>query len=166
MILNYFIILYAGSTLLNFCFLIKVWYVVFILDFTGLNVCNTSIRVQNCRSIKKISYIWCDNVSFMKNLKSYKIQTLCMWNTFSVRLCRSAESASEAIFLALHSVSHSLKNQTTHILSTIMKSYLAIKLNFAKPRAKISFFRKIQNFIKSERFYEFFPSSIPNVLEP
>ena len=34
-----------------------------------------------------------------------------MWNTFSVRLSRSAESGTEAIFLALHSVLHALKTR-------------------------------------------------------
>ena len=32
-----------------------------------------------------------------------------MWNTFSVRLSRSAESATEAMSLTLHNVSHALK---------------------------------------------------------
>ena len=45
-----------------------------------------------------------------------------------------------------------------------MKNYLSQNLNFAKPGAEMSFFRKIQNFIKSERAKGFFPSSIPNVL--
>ena len=40
-------ILYEGSTLINFSFLIKedFRYVVSILDFTGWNVCITSIRI-------------------------------------------------------------------------------------------------------------------------
>ena len=40
-------ILYEGSTLMNFGFLIKedFWYVVQILDLTGLNVCITFIRI-------------------------------------------------------------------------------------------------------------------------
>ena len=49
-------------------------------------------------------------------------------------------------------ISAKLKNQNAHmILSTIMRN------NF--------FFRKIQNFIKSERFEGFFSNSIPSVLD-
>ena len=37
-----------------------------------------------------------------------------MWNTFSVCLSRSTESATEAISLALHSVPHALKGRNSH----------------------------------------------------
>ena len=49
-------ILYEGSTLISFDFLMKenFWSVVFILDITSLSVCNTSIRVQDFSWIKKI----------------------------------------------------------------------------------------------------------------
>ena len=58
--LNFFIthflispILYEGSTSINFGFFIKedFWYVVSILNFTGLNACITFIRKQNFNSI-------------------------------------------------------------------------------------------------------------------
>ena len=79
-------------------------------------------------------------MNFTKNSKSYDIQT------FSP-------------------ISAKLKNQTTQISSTIMENYLAKNLNLAELEAKMPFFRKIQYFIKSERFNGFFPNSIPNVLE-
>ena len=79
-------------------------------------------------------------VSFTKNLKSYKIRTSSP-------------------------ISAKLKNQTNYILSTIMKNYLAQNLNFAILGAKMLFFRKIWNFIKSERFHGVFLNLIPNVLE-
>ena len=40
-----------------------------------------------------------------------------MWNTFSVRLSRSVESATEAISLTLHSVSHALKGRVWLVLN-------------------------------------------------
>ena len=45
-----------------------------------------------------------------------------------------------------------------------MKKNSIKNFNFAELGAKPPFFRKTQNFIKSERFDEFFPNSIPNVL--
>ena len=44
---------YKGSTLINLGLLIKedFWYMVLILDFTGLNVRITFIRVQNSSSV-------------------------------------------------------------------------------------------------------------------
>ena len=50
--------------------------------------------------------------------------------------------------------------KTTHVLSTIMKNSLAQNLNLAELRAKMLFFWKNQNFIKSERSNGFFPNSI------
>ena len=63
------IILYDVSMWINLGFLIKevFWYVVLILDFAGLNVCITFIRVQNLSSIWKIPQSWCNNVIFTKN---------------------------------------------------------------------------------------------------
>ena len=48
-------ILYEGSTLINFDFLIKedFWYVIPTTDFKGSNVCNTFIRIQISAHSKK-----------------------------------------------------------------------------------------------------------------
>ena len=61
-------ILHERSTLINFGFLIKV---------SILNS-NFSVSIQNFSSIYKIPWIWCDNVNFSKNSKSYKIWTFTL----------------------------------------------------------------------------------------
>ena len=66
--------------------------------------------------------------------------------------------------LIFYPISAQFQNQTIQILSTIIKNYLA-NLNFARLGAKMPFFWKIQNFIKSENFDGFFLNLIPNVLE-
>ena len=62
-------------------------------------------------------------------------------------------------------ISAKMKNQTTQILSTIMKNYFSSKREFRKSWSENAFFRNIQNLIKSGRFEGFFLISIPNVLE-
>ena len=63
------------------------------------------------------------------------------------------------------SISAKFKNQTTSTLYTILKSYLSHNLNFSELWKNSPFFRVIENFIKSERFDEFFPNLIANLLE-
>ena len=46
-----------------------------------------------------------------------------------------------------------------------MKNYLFQNLNLAGLKAKMPFFPKIRNFIKSERSDGFFQNSVSNVLE-
>ena len=50
-------IIYEGSTLINFCFLMKkyFWHLISILDFTGLNVWIT--QSSKCRKINAIKWI-------------------------------------------------------------------------------------------------------------
>ena len=126
-------LLYAWSTLINFGFLIKedLWYVVLILDVTGLNVCIILISIRNF-----------DNVitSIVR-----KIQNPIKFE----RLLRFREN---------------FWKKVTYILYTITTNYLAQNLNFAELWVKM-LFRKIQNFIKSERSDGFLPNSISNVLE-
>ena len=45
-----------------------------------------------------------------------------------------------------------------------MKNYLVQNVNLAELAAKMPFFRKIQNFIKSQNFQGLFPNSIPTSL--
>ena len=76
------------------------------------------------------------NVNFTKNSKSYKIRN---FSPISVKL----------------------RIETTEILSTIMKKYLARNVNIAELGAKMPFYRKIQNFIKFERSEGFFSKFNP-----
>ena len=56
-------------------------------------------------------------------------------------------------------------NNAANILSTNMKNYLAQNFNLVELASKMPCFRKIQNFIKSERSDGFSSNLIPNVLE-
>ena len=47
-----------------------------------------------------------------------------MWNTFSVRLSRSAESATEAISLALHTVSHAGRRKLIYFFLTLIPVFI------------------------------------------
>ena len=110
------LILYEGSTLINFGFLIKgdIRYVVFIFDITGLSVCN---------------------IRFV-----YKI------------LGQSRK---------LYNVKIPPKRKLLHFYLQLLGS----KLECSGTWNENAFFRKIRNFVKSERFYGLFPNLIPNILE-
>ena len=77
---------------------------------TGIKLFSPYSRTfkASLKSIKKNRFS--ENYTVVLPLKS----TL---NTFSVRLSRSAESATEAISLALHSVSHGLKSLTKDVFT-------------------------------------------------
>ena len=89
---------------------------------------------------KKNPLHWCDTINFMKNPKSYEIKK------FSPILAK---------FLK--------ENYPNFVYN--YKDLLRSKLEFSRTWSRKPFFRKIQNFIRSERSDGFFLNSLPNVLE-
>ena len=92
-----------------------------ILSWRGIGLDSRTFW-SSCKYFTEIFHKGC----FVKIVKLWECNTLIgiyrvltlktMWNTFSASLSRSAESATEAIFLALHSVLHALKSTVSHII--------------------------------------------------
>ena len=115
-----------------------------------LNVFVTSFHI----ALKNFPGDWTNRLTVVYSLKS-------MWNTPSVCLCRSAESATEAISLAPHSVSHTLKVMChTDVVAPIVTNrfpYFRRTSSFFDSKAKrvivvlrFSYFRRTSSFFDSK----------------